>query len=437
MVGNGGRRFNSQTDATTNNKPYHGQRRNAVFSLRHYKSRPNVSNEDESNEGSEVGAYKNSPADHSGFRQRNRVTFKHTVQSRYKLTNNRGINNILKDEDDDTIMKNEGPSSAFTSRDANRGNLSKRIVRNFQGKTQDIARVTFKSKQLKIGDSSHNVTKPFLPSQPFCKLNIMDQGTFDYCVKFLQQYFTCFDKSREELLAAYHKKAIFSLNLNVRSEASPSAQPKFGDYFRESRNLKHVSGYDRLFKMLHVGNIDIVALINKFPPTEHDSNSLKLDTSFMMDKMLKLSVVGVFKEGKPEDKVRPMRSFQRVLICVPTENQGIIIVNEQLTISNLSFEQSKLFREDTTKSQMEVIPVTTTVVTTNVPATIVASNSVPNLIQQQTQLIERFSAETRLNLNWSKDCLEFASWDYNQALRKFQEHKNDIPADAFLSSPFF
>ncbi len=34
--------------------------------------------------------------------------------------------------------------------------------------------------------------------------------------------------------------------------------------------------------MLHVGNMDIATFIKKFPDTEHDLESLKLDTCFFM-----------------------------------------------------------------------------------------------------------------------------------------------------------
>jgi hypothetical protein len=94
--------------------------------------------------------------------------------------------------------------------------------------------------------------------------------------------------------------------------------------------------------MLHIGNIDIVAFLNRLPDTEHDCNTLKLDTSYFAENMLKLSVLGIFREGKPTDKVRPMRSFQRVFICVPVDNARIAIVNEHFTISNPSIEQSKV-----------------------------------------------------------------------------------------------
>ena len=44
---------------------------------------------------------------------------------------------------------------------------------------------------------------------------------------------------RDELLGAYHSKAIFSLSLNVNSPATKQLF-KFGTYFKESRNLKHI-----------------------------------------------------------------------------------------------------------------------------------------------------------------------------------------------------
>ena len=78
----------------------------------------------------------------------------------------------------------------------------------------------------------------------FCnsKLELIQRFSFP---KFLtkctlrSRYFTCFDKYREELLAAYHKKAIFSLAVNSNSRATVR-NATFGEYFRDSRNLSYV-----------------------------------------------------------------------------------------------------------------------------------------------------------------------------------------------------
>ncbi len=53
------------------------------------------------------------------------------------------------------------------------------------------------------------------------------------------------------------------------------------------------------------------------PPTEHDPRSFKLDIDFFSPSMIKFSLSGVYKEGKPTDKVRALRSFHRVFVCIP------------------------------------------------------------------------------------------------------------------------
>lgn len=35
--------------------------------------------------------------------------------------------------------------------------------------------------------------------------------------------------------------------------------------------------------------------------------------------MLTFSVIGIYKEGKPEDRIRANRNFQRTFVCIPTE----------------------------------------------------------------------------------------------------------------------
>ncbi len=58
--------------------------------------------------------------------------------------------------------------------------------------------------------------------------------------------------------------------------------------------------------------------------------------------MIKFSVSGTFKEGKPADKVRPLRSFHRVFVCIPDTVSPMTIVNEQFTISQITNGQHKV-----------------------------------------------------------------------------------------------
>jgi hypothetical protein len=102
-------------------------------------------------------------------------------------------------------------------------------------------------------------------------------------------YFECYDKDRNHLLAAYHPKALFSISLNVNSQAAAaSATPYYsckfgGEYFKESRNLVHVIvDEEKTYKRLHHSNIQIITILNKLPSSEHLPDSFKLDVSLYM-----------------------------------------------------------------------------------------------------------------------------------------------------------
>jgi nuclear RNA export factor len=308
-----------------------------------------------------------------------------------------------------------------------------------------VGRLVDKSKNYKIGDDGSTSTldanrKLFIPSQSHCKLSNIEQNVFELIVSFLKSYFTCFDTNRNDLLAAYHSNATFSLSLNVNSKAAHNS--KFGSFFKGSRNLKYLTTAQRHFEFLHCGNIDIVAFLSKLPTTEHDHESFKLDTFLIMPNMIGFSIVGIFKEKSVNDSKSHYtnRTFQRTFICIPTDDGKMSIVNEQFTLVSLSFNQIKNINKNRTKSLNENEMVTDSNSRTNneIPSTSSASSlssTLPmnNLNQEREILINRFSLASNLNMKWSRDCLEFANWDYLTAEKTFIEHKNEIPKDAFLS----
>ena len=91
----------------------------------------------------------------------------------------------------------------------------------------------------KIGDVN-GVEKKMAASLPHCKLATMDQSVFDLIVTFLQQYFMCYDKNRNDLLAAYHPRCMFSMSINTRNQSGTSCA-KFAINLKDSRNLKFAS----------------------------------------------------------------------------------------------------------------------------------------------------------------------------------------------------
>ena len=58
--------------------------------------------------------------------------------------------------------------------------------------------------------------------------------------------------------------------------------------------------------------------------------------------MVTFSVVGAVKEGKPTDKVRPLRSFTRTFVCIPDANTTMSIINEEYLVANISNHQFKV-----------------------------------------------------------------------------------------------
>nr|XP_023489226.1 nuclear RNA export factor 3-like [Equus caballus] len=82
-------------------------------------------------------------------------------------------------------------------------------------------------------------------------------------------------------------------------------------------------------------------------------------------------------------------------IIVPASNSSLCILNDQLFVrdANPKETHSGLF-----------IPVPTP-----------ASSSVPTLSQEQQEMVQAFSTQSGMNLQWSQKCLHDSHWDYTKA----------------------
>lgn len=291
------------------------------------------------------------------------------------------------------------------------------------------------AKKLAIGDDDTVVKKQLLSSKLHCKPDNVPQDVFNIIVKFLQDYFTCYDQNRDNLLAAYNPKVLFSLSVNT-SNSGAYRVFKFDDYIKESRNLKRLYATDeyalgKRFKLLHQGHIDTVNFLRKLPPTEHDPSTFKLDNCFFTQNMVTFSVVGAVKEGKSTDKVRPLRSFTRTFVCIPDANTSMSIINEEYVIANISTHQFRNYYKPTNKQQDPVAEASSS---SNITAN--SSTITPiiesGLTEAQNQMIKEFSAKSNLNLMWSHDCLQQVNWNFDAAAELFVQYKSQIPLDAFL-----
>lgn len=367
-------------------------------------------------------------------------------QFNHKGKKNSYINPNIFISDDEVTMRNSHNGHVNNSYN-NRGSSERtnKSHKNKHGKRIEELKDMGRQSKYSIGDDNNSETKPLLPSKPHFQISNMPTDVFDLIVTYVQNYFTCFDTNRENLMGAYNKHCTFSLTINM-SNTVAYRQYRFDDYvLKENRNLKRLVGKDehhdeKRFRLQHKGYIDTLAQICKLPATEHDPRSFKLDIDFFMPNMIKFSLSGVYKEGKSTDKVRPLRSFHRVFVCIPDPASQMTIVNEQLTISHLTKDQHKTYyyippeervQENSMKDTLAPTPAEELRKTnaTQLPAGDLSQ--FPELTEQQKIMLEQFSTQSRLNFEWSKHCLDHVNWNFDEAARAFVQFKDSIPKDAY------
>ncbi|XP_039080193.1 nuclear RNA export factor 2-like isoform X1 [Hyaena hyaena] len=249
-----------------------------------------------------------------------------------------------------------------------------------------------------------------------CKESYKGSETLKSLVlQFLQEYYLTYDSGdRQGLLGAYHHEACFSLTIPFNPEdLAPSS---LCEYSKESRNMKKLKDPYLWVQLLKHTKRDIVCALGVLPKTQHDLSSFVVDMWFQTEMMLCFSVNGVFKEveGRSQGSVR---AFTRTFIVTPASNSSICIVNDEL------------FVRDATPSE------TQNAFSIQVPTPISSSMSI--LSQEQQEMVQSFSTQSGMKLEWSQKCLQDNEWNYTRAGQVFTMLKNEgkIPEEAFKQIP--
>nr|XP_004659034.3 nuclear RNA export factor 2-like [Jaculus jaculus] len=153
-------------------------------------------------------------------------------------------------------------------------------------------------------------------------------------VQFLFQYYLIYDYgNRYDLLSAYHDEACFSLTISFNH--SDPHQTSLKDYFKYNRNIKWFKNSFLKMQLLKHTKFEIVSCLDELPKTQHDFNSYVVDMCTYMENMISFSVNGMFKEveGKFEGCVR---AFTRTFILTSDSYSNLCIVNDEMTVSNVS-----------------------------------------------------------------------------------------------------
>ncbi|XP_041353365.1 nuclear RNA export factor 1-like [Gigantopelta aegis] len=248
-------------------------------------------------------------------------------------------------------------------------------------------------------------------------------------VKFLKEYYTIYDSdNRQPLFEAYHEQAVFCI-ATAYNGTLDYKQPSLTDYLQESRNIFRVKDTARREKSIKNGRLPVVSQLCLLPKTTHDPNSFVVDINIVRPTLLSFSLTGIFKETESKSDKPPIRAFNRLFVTVPC-GSGMVITNDVLTITNASPEQSQSAFKSTgpTPSSSPVSSAPPAVPSTSL-SPIPGTSAVPN-----KEMIQRFSAESGMNAEWSHKCLEENGWNYKKAALVFTElhSQGKIPQDAFV-----
>ncbi|XP_070459570.1 nuclear RNA export factor 2-like isoform X1 [Equus przewalskii] len=234
-------------------------------------------------------------------------------------------------------------------------------------------------------------------------------------MQFLQQYYFIYDYGdRQGLLGAYHDEAYFSLSIPFNPE--DPAPSSLCEYVKDNRNIKKLKDpYLRVQLLKHTKH-DIVRSLCVLPRTQHEFSSFLVETWLQTERVLCISLNGVFREvvGKSQSSVR---AFTRTFIIVPVSNSSLCIVNDQLFVRDATPNETQraFFMPDPTPT----------------------SSSVPTVSQEQQEMVQAFSTQSGMNLEWSQKCLQDNEWNYTRAGQAFTTLKTGgkIPEEAFKQIP--
>uniref|UniRef100_A0A336LAD5 CSON002539 protein n=1 Tax=Culicoides sonorensis TaxID=179676 RepID=A0A336LAD5_CULSO len=176
----------------------------------------------------------------------------------------------------------------------------------------------------------------------------------DIVRQFLEQYFIIYDSdNRQPLLNAYHEHAMFSLTTAYAQQVNNTQ--RLYPYISYNRNILRTRDNEQRQKHLKIGRLPIVSLLSELPATHHDPQSFGVDLTLFTEKLILLTVTGLFKEKKATGSTEVVRSFQRSLIIVPS-GSGFCIKNEVMHINVATNRQEKMIFNAPAPQVLQPVP---------------------------------------------------------------------------------
>ncbi|EPQ54024.1 NTF2-like protein [Gloeophyllum trabeum ATCC 11539] len=270
---------------------------------------------------------------------------------------------------------------------------------------------------------------------------------------FLARFFSVWDTQRASLMDAYHPSATFSFSVNTsiptrarlqgfqHSKEMPHQKklewtPWITGGDGGSRNLSRMAGgLDKMVRSLHVGAEAAVRAMVALPATKHDVGGAPekfcVDAWPVGESLLLVTVHGQFTE----EPIGGERSFDRsfVLAISPDGSRAklngwdVMVMSDQLVIRVYSSHEAWRAGPMRVQHGDSIQPSP-------------SQQSIPPQLQEQLApipepertLVLQICQRTGLNVKFAVDCLQGNGWDFERAVRNFEEVKGNLSRDAFL-----
>jgi len=285
-----------------------------------------------------------------------------------------------------------------------------------------------------------------------------DASTSSFVAAFCLQFFNAFDQDRASLMDVYATQSTFSLcaspyiplrskmaGLTRNSTDMPAQQvPSWNEYISMSRNNARMKG-PKLCERLANGPAEIMQLITRIPRTKHPLQTASDQHKFVVDSwqmpglvndstspagaVIYLTIHGEFQEFPS----LTVRSFDRTFLlgaagpasAAALKGWPCVILTDQLTVRGYS-------------SPVAWLPAppghTTATGMPSIPEVVAPPSELTS--EEKNVLVQRLMGMTKLNVQFSVDCLTQNHWDLDASLKNFHEihGRGGLPSDAFLVS---
>lgn len=270
---------------------------------------------------------------------------------------------------------------------------------------------------------------------------------------FVRNWFLGFDTDRKALTEMYYDDTSdFSYALNTAAPRDPAAtqrteKQEWDQYISNSRNLKKITQLPARQKRAFRGTQAVAEMFASLPATKHADLATEAGKWLIeaypqpgLPDITGQSPSGVdgfcinvhteYDELDPSNgQVGKKRSCDHLFMIGPGGPTGVRIVSHMFTVRAYGGTQAFVITGPPAGP-----PSPPTAVAAGAPTLEAPSQLPPGLtLEIAEQMVVELTNRTKMTLEYSKNCLEQTTWNFDAALAAFENVKASLPADAFVA----